>query len=738
VDDFSMSFNLRAGVQMKPSIAWLAPLLALVASGCEFPYPGDYVPDANPTTCGNNRLDDGEDCDGVLLSQTNCFTAGHVSGALACTTTCTFDFSGCFDCGDGAVSGPEVCDGLALAGNTCEGRGHDGGMLACAPSCLAFDESACTDCGNGMRQGEEACDGADRGGETCMSLGFAGGTLACNASCMFDTSACNNTLPTVPRLRLPMNEAYVGSVHVADSLRPRFAWEPSTWGGAGTVGYELQFSTDATFAMGVTTVPTATTNHRPAVDLPVRMVAPVGTRYFWRVRACVNALCSAYSATWKVNLGRSDRDLNGDGFADIVVGAPLNDAGGGDAGRVYVYLGGPGGTLDPTADGVLTGVAGETFGSSVSIAPDLNGDGFADLVVGSPNNGAGGVMAGRAYVYFGGSGSTLDATADGTLTGMATQDEFGKSVASAGDVNGDGFADVVVGANQTSSASGRAFLFFGGPGVAFDQSVDATLRGQVNGDFFGYSVSSAGDTNGDGFADVLVGAFLHGSGAGSAYVFLGGSGAFDATADGTVSGVAANDWLGISVASAGDVNGDGFADIVVGAEGNDAGGIGAGQAYVYYGSASDTLDPTPDGTLTGAAAGDTFGRSVASAGDVNGDGFSDVVVGAFLANGVVADVGRAYVYLGAATATFDATADGVLSPAAVLDDKFGQSVASAGDANGDGFADVVVGAPGNDTTAMNAGRIYAYFGAAGAAFNTTVDGSPSGVSANDFFGQAVH
>lgn len=710
----------------------------VLATGCEFPYPGDFVPDASPSTCDNGRLDDGEDCDGALLGPASCFSTGHVEGTLGCTSMCTFDFSGCHDCGDGRLDGPEVCDSTVLDGATCVSRGHDGGMLTCAPTCLAFDESACTDCGNGMRQGAEDCDGTALGGETCVSRGFAGGNLGCTTGCMFDTSGCSSALPTVPHLRLPMNDAYVGSIHVGGSLRPLFAWEPSTWGGAGTVSYEHQLSTDPTFAMSTTTTMTSMTSTRPAADLAVRMVAPVGTRYFWRVRACVNTLCSAYSSTWHANVGRSDHDLNGDGFADLVVGAPTNDAGGIDAGRVYVYLGGPGVTLDATADSVLTGVAGETFGLAVAVAPDLNGDGYADLVVGAPANSAGGSLAGRAYVYLGGPGNALDTTADGTLTGQQTQDEFGKSVAGIGDVNGDGFGDLVVGANQTPSASGRAYIFFGGPGTTFDQAGDATLRGQVNGDFFGFSAAGAGDTNGDGFADVVVGALLYGSAAGRAYVFLGGPPPFESTADGTVTGSTANDMLGISVASAGDVNGDGFADIVAGADGNDAGGNGAGQAYVFLGGASDTLDPTPDGTLTGAAASDSFGHSVASAGDVNGDGFADVIVGAFLSNSTVADTGRAFVYFGAAGSTFNATADGVLSPASVIDDKFGLSVAGIGDVNGDGLADVAGGAPGNDFFAMNAGRAYVYFGAAGSSFNTTLDGSPAGVSANDSFGQSVH
>lgn len=718
----------------------LAVVIALVAGACSYPYPGDYETDGGgPPTCGNGSIEEGEDCDGEQLGDSSCFALGHVSGELRCTSACVFDVSECYDCGNFVIEGVEVCDGAEFAGETCEGRGYDRGALACSPDCLSFDESACTSCGDGVREGAETCDAGDLGGATCQSEGFVDGALGCADDCMsFDVSGCNATLPTVPRLRLPMNNTYEGAATVAGSRRPRFVWEASTWSGPGTVSYDLQFGTDPTFAVGTTTVTGAATAHRPAADLPVQMVAPVGTRYFWRVRACVGAACSAYSSPWKLNLGRSPRDLNGDGFADLVVGAQNNDAGGTDAGRVYIYFGGPGSTLDPTVDATLTGgAAGDAFGASVGFAGDVNGDGFGDLIVGAPGNDAGGMNAGRAYVFLGGPGASFDPTIDGTLTGANTADAFGVSVGTAGDVNGDGFDDVIVGANQTMSAPGRAYVFLGGAGVAFDATPDGTLAGQVNGDYFGYSVATAGDVNGDGFADVVVGAFVYGSGAGRAYVFRGGAGAFDVTADDTLTGNAANDYFGIAVAGAGDVNGDGFADLIVGADGSDVGGSGAGQAFVYFG-ASTGIEPTPDGTLTGAAAGDTFGRSVAGAGDVNGDGFADVVVGAFNSDAAGAfDAGRAYVYLGGAGTSLNSTADGTLTGNILAEDYFGRAVASAGDVNGDGFADVVAGAPGSDSSASNAGRVFVYFGAAGASFNATADGSPAGAAMNDNYGSAV-
>ena len=218
---------------------------------------------------------------------------------------------------------------------------------------------------------------------------------------------------------------------------------------------------------------------------------------------------------------------------------------------------------------------------------------------------AGGTDAGRAYVYFG--GPDADAVADLTLTGAAAADYFGFSVAGAGDVNGDGYGDVIVGADYNDAGgtdAGRAYVYFGGPGA--DAVADLTLTGAAASDYFGFSVAGAGDVNGDGYGDVIVGAYGNDAGgrtpAGRTCTSGRGRGRRRRPHPDRRGRVRL---LRLSVAGAGDVNGDGYGDVIVGAYGNDAGGTDAGRAYVYFGGPG--ADAVADLTLTGAAAGDYFG-----------------------------------------------------------------------------------------------------------------------------------
>ncbi len=461
-------------------------------------------------------------------------------------------------------------------------------------------------------------------------------------------------------------------------------------------------------------------------------------------------------------------DVNGDGFADLIVGAYGGDPGGDSyAGESYVVFGKASGfaasldlaTLDGTNGFRLDGIDAFDFsGYSVASAGDVNGDGFADIIIdalgGDPGGDSG---AGESYVVFGkasGFAASLDLAAlNGTngfrLDGIDADDRSGRSVASAGDINGDGFDDIAVGAfggdPGGDSGAGESYVVFG-RASGFAASLDLAALDGTNGfrldgidasDRSGLSVASAGDVNGDGFGDIIIGAYGGDpggdSGAGESYVVFGRASGFAAsldlaTLDGTngfrLDGIDATDLSGWSVASAGDVNGDGFDDIVIGALRADPGGDNsAGESYVVFGGASGfaasldlaTLDGTNGFRLDGIDASDYSGSSVASAGDVNGDGFDDIIIGAY---GADTSAGESYVVFGRASgfaasldlATLDGT-NGFRLDGIDASDRSGLSVASAGDVNGDGFGDLVIGAfladPGGDSYA---GETYVVFG----------------------------
>ncbi|RKY99771.1 MAG: hypothetical protein DRQ13_01685 [Ignavibacteriae bacterium] len=423
-------------------------------------------------------------------------------------------------------------------------------------------------------------------------------------------------------------------------------------------------------------------------------------------------------------------DVNGDGYSDVIVGAFGNDAGGSDAGRAFLYLNSLTGPDIP--DEFFTGEsASDFFGISVSTAGDVNGDGYSDVIVGAPYNDAGGAEAGRAYIYFG--GASMDNAADITMTGETAGDRFGYSVSTAGDVNGDGYSDIIIGAYKSDAGgtdAGRAYIYFGG--TSMDNTADVIMTGEAAGDQLGYSVSTAGDVNGDGYSDIIVSANVNdagGSNAGRVYIYFGGT-SMDNIADVIMTGEAAGDLLGSSVSTAGDVNGDGYSDVIVGARSNDAGGTDAGRSYIYYGGR--WMDNYADVTMTGEVAGDLFGYSVSTAGDVNGDGYSDVIVGAFSNNTGGGDAGRSYIYYGGTS--MDNSADVTMTGEAASD-FFGVSVSTAGDVNRDGYSDIIVGADGNNAGGTNAGKSYIYFG--GVSMDNIADVTMTGEVADDRFGHSV-
>jgi hypothetical protein len=418
-------------------------------------------------------------------------------------------------------------------------------------------------------------------------------------------------------------------------------------------------------------------------------------------------------------------DINGDGYSDVAIGAPVFDnTGGSNAGRVFFYFGSSSG-LGTTFTSFVTGPnqVDAEFGTSVAPAGDVNGDGYSDVIIGAFKfDGTGFADEGGAYVFHG-SPDGLSPTPNNTPSNADQVDaQFGYSVASAGDVNGDGFSDVIIGARLFDNGApplneGRVFIYHGAA-----TGLPLTPTTTRNGDnqyfsYFGESVASAGDVNADGYSDIIIGAPLYDDGAsideGAAYVYLGSPSGLGVTyANKLVDCNQGGAVFGTSVSSAGDVNKDGYSDVIIGAPKYDASGnTDAGGAFVYYGS-STGLPNTANIILASAlVAQASFGISVANTGDVNGDGFGDVIVGASrFTDGGNADEGRAFVYHGSATGlplVPNRQLDGANQP----NSEFGNSVASAGDVNGDGFADVVVGAYRFDNGANNnEGRAFVYYG----------------------------
>ncbi len=420
------------------------------------------------------------------------------------------------------------------------------------------------------------------------------------------------------------------------------------------------------------------------------------------------------SASFGYSVGTAG-DVNGDGYSDVIVGAYQYDNGQTDEGRAYVYLGSPSGPAATPAWTVEGDQGNASFGYSVATAGDVNGDGYADVIVGAYQYDNGQVDEGRAYVYLG-SPSGLAATSAWTAEGDQGNASFGYSVATAGDVNGDGYADVIVGANAYDNGQpdeGRAFVYFGSASGLAATPV-WTAESDQAGAYFGESVAGAGDGNGDGYADVIVGAPRYGNGEvleGRAHVYLGSASGPVVTPGWTGESNQAGAQLGISVSAAGDVNGDGYADVIVGAFGFDNGQSDEGRALVYLGSASG-LAAAPSWAAEGDQATAYFGGSVATAGDVNGDGFADVIVGAWLHDNGASDEGRAYVYLGSPSGPAASpawTAESDQSGA-----RMGRAVATAGDVDGDGYSDVIVGAVFFDNGEADEGRAFVYRGSAAA------------------------
>jgi hypothetical protein len=471
-------------------------------------------------------------------------------------------------------------------------------------------------------------------------------------------------------------------------------------------------------------------------------------------------------------------DVNGDGLADIVIGAPKV---GNDVGAAYVVFGSSSTSAATLALASLTPASGfridgagdnDWTGNGVALVGDFNGDelGASEILIGAPHQSGVAPQPGASYLVFGGAQpvlAPLQVNALGSsgvaLTGIEDMDYSGFAVSSAGDFNGDGFADLATVSSLADRAGvddvGAAYLMFGGNG-ALDGSVAlASLTGssgfKIEGANFYQvqAVGSAGDINGDGLDDLILGgeaatADTRAEG-GMAFVIFGVDTAPVAAIDlGTMSadsgfrveGLADGDHLGASVAGIGDFNGDGFDDIAIGAP--KASPTDAGSTYVIFGHAGAfqaafdlaTLDGSNGFRIDGVTANGNSGRAVSGAGDVNGDGYADLLIGApGPGSGAGTGAGASFVLFGAGTgfaANFNMAAidghnglrlDGRTPP--IGTDISGSDVSAAGDLNGDGYGDILVGAQGFGAAPGSAYVVY------GRDFTGTVD--RQGGSGND-------
>jgi hypothetical protein len=431
---------------------------------------------------------------------------------------------------------------------------------------------------------------------------------------------------------------------------------------------------------------------------------------------------------------RAVGDLDGDARDEILVGAPGAEGAAHDAGRAYLVLGahlrGQGAVFLAEADVILDGEAmGDGAGGEVAAVGDVSGDGVADLLVAAYENDDGAGNAGKVYLLQGaGLGSGALADAGWIFVGESGSYQLGVSLAGGGDLNGDGLNDFAIGA-LGADLRGYLHVVWGsrlGSGTVPASMSNHILPGEGEGDSAGISSDFAGDIDGDGLDDLVIGAFgrdAAGETSGGAYLVLASD--LDAVAAGDLglashrfTGQSQGDAAGFAVAGAGDVDGDGLADVLVGADAADPAGELSGKAYLILGG---NLGETSAGSLAladtqllGETAGDRAGGAVDGAGDVDGDGRGDVLIGACY-NGQGSDnEGKAYLVPGSMMVLGGNVELAQVQSAWLgisMGDLAGRSVAGGGDFDDDGIPDLLIGAThANETGDNDVGKVFVLYG----------------------------
>jgi len=380
---------------------------------------------------------------------------------------------------------------------------------------------------------------------------------------------------------------------------------------------------------------------------------------------------------------------------------------------------------------------------------DFNGDGVADIIIGAPYADS---RIGQIAVIYGGSSSTLSqgnfdvSSLDGSngflISGLSSSLYSGYTVSGAGDMNNDGYDDVIISVQYYNSLSGISYVLYGGASVGNSGSFDLddfttgpdgiTITGDDTYDYSGDSLGGGFDFNNDGYDDIIIGAWgadgTYEYSTGSAYIVFGGEsmtdvdlGSLNGVNGFVMSGEDEYDYTGESVSGAGDINGDGYDDIIIGT-------YGGAKSYVVFGgssvgsSGSLTLSSLSgsDGFVIISASGTNFGYSVSGAGNMNGDDYADIIISAPYATTSVAYEGKSFVVFGSSTigssGTIDTTDLDGSNGFTIKGDDYasysGWAVSNAGDVNGDGYADVIIGVPyaSPNTDDTSAGLTYIVFG----------------------------
>lgn len=470
-------------------------------------------------------------------------------------------------------------------------------------------------------------------------------------------------------------------------------------------------------------------------DAPEQCETPLDENCDGSRAPCERALADATVRAWGAGAGHrlgvavvGGMDVNGDGTDDAAFSSPQADGQATGAGEVYVRLGPvtpSGQRVDLIADARISGQTDAAgFGQALATPGDLDGDGRAELLVGAPADSALGDRRGAAHLFRGAdlSGSGLDSgDALATWAGESDGDEAGALVASAGDVTGDGIADLLVGARGDDDAAtdaGALYLLSGAdptPGARTLADATAKLLGRAEGETVGEVASAAGDLDGDGFGDLLIGApnapRVAGDNVGVVWLVRGPvTGAVGlGDADATLEGAAALAFAGATTSGGGDVDGDGYDDFFVGSPGIDTALPAAGAVYLIAGVPTVAsldeagLADVATATIAGEHADGQLGLGLAAGGDLDGDGAADLLVGAYTAAGVAGGV--VYGFLGPLSgALVTADAQATLFSGTSGDD-VGASVSFAGSIGSSTVDGVLIGLPGADDGGAESGAV---------------------------------